>query len=368
MATVMRSASGSTPMHQIEAAKPVERYARGWHCLGLASDYRDGKPHSLGVFGTRLVVFPDQEGQLKGLTAWCPHMGADLGLGELKDGTVACRFHGWQWGGDGGCKHIPYAKRIPPKARIQTWQTMEDNGLLFVWNDPEGNPPPPEVTIPRMEQAFSDEWSDWSIVKWTINNNCRELIDNQSDLAHFETVHGPFKLVYFANLFDGHKVSQVMMGANERLGGGKLLKTVATYFGPAYHITHMKGESQGVPIESILLNTHVPIDQNSFELRFGVIVKKIPGLSEEQNKEMIQAYVEASCQAFGEDVEIWHNKVRIDNPLLCDGDGPIYQLRQWYEQFYVDAEQIPAAQQQRRIIENDLGVGDEKPPVTHVFE
>jgi 3-ketosteroid 9alpha-monooxygenase subunit A len=215
----------------------------------------------------------------------------------------------------------------------------------------------------------SPEWSDWSIVKWKIDTNCRELVDNQADMAHFGPVHGSTSVVYFANLFEGHKVTQVMVGSNERLGGEKnFLTTRATYFGPAYHITRMQGESQGVAIESILLNTHTPINQNSFELRFGVMVKKIPGLSDEQNAEMIKSYVELTNTAFGEDVQIWHNKVRIDNPLLCDGDGPIYQLRQWYDQFYMDADKIPDELKKQRIVENDKGVLEDKPPMHHVFE
>ncbi|MNF09405.1 3-ketosteroid-9-alpha-monooxygenase oxygenase subunit [compost metagenome] len=32
----------------------------------------------------------------------------------------------------------------------------------------------------------------------------------------------------------------------------------------------------------------------------------------------------------------------MDNPLLCDGDGPVYQLRKWYEQFYIDVAELPA--------------------------
>jgi 3-ketosteroid 9alpha-monooxygenase subunit A len=39
---------------------------------------------------------------------------------------------------------------------------------------------------------------------------------------------------------------------------------------------------------------------------------------------------------FEQDVAIWKNKARIDNPLLCEEDGPVYQLRRWYEQFYVN--------------------------------
>ena len=39
-------------------------------------------------------------------------------------------------------------------------------------------------------------------------------------------------------------------------------------------------------------------------------------------------------------MEIWLHKSRVDNPLLCAEDGPVYQLRRWYEQFYRDAADI----------------------------
>jgi 3-ketosteroid 9alpha-monooxygenase subunit A len=367
MSAVIKSGTIATATHRIEAAALPDRYARGWHCLGLAAEYRDGKPHSLDIFGTRLVVFQGEDGGLRALNAWCPHMGADLGLGQVQGNAVVCRFHGWSWGGDGVCNHIPYAKRIPPKARIKSWPTCEQNKLLFVWNDPEGAGPTEDVAIPRIAAAFSDEWSDWSIVKWKIHNNCRELIDNIADMAHFVSVHGSTNVLYFANIFEGHKATQVMVGANDRLGGGDNLTTIASYFGPAYQITHMFGKMQGMPVESILLNSHTPIDQNSFELRFGVLVKKFPGMTREQCDQMVQGYVDLTNKAFGEDVDIWHNKVRIDNPLLCDGDGPVYQNRQWYEQFYQDSAQVPADMRKRRVVEIDKGL-ENKPRLAHAFE
>lgn len=54
------------------------------------------------------------------------------------------------------------------------------------------------------------------------------------------------------------------------------------------------------------------------------------------NQAIAKAYVKQAQEAFYEDVAIWHTKTRVDNPLLCDGDGPVYQLRRWYEQFYTD--------------------------------
>lgn len=368
MSAVMKPASGAIPLHKIEAAAPPERYARGWHCLGLAEDYKDGKPHSLNIFGTRLVAYMGEDKVVRIMNAWCPHMGADLALGQVKGNSLVCRFHAWSWGADGVCNHIPYAKRIPPKARIKTWPTCEQNKLLFIWNDPEGNPPRPEEAIPQIGPVFSDEWSDWSVVKWDIKTNCRELVDNIADMAHFGPVHGSDSVVYFANIFENHKATQVMVGSNERLGGkDEYLTTIASYYGPAYQITHMFGSMGGYPVESVLLNSHVPIDANSFQLRFGVLVKKFPGMDAAACDAMVKQYVDLTRKAFGEDVEIWHNKVRIDNPLLCDGDGPIYQNRQWYEQFYADADKVKS--EPKRVVEMERGIAaDRKPELRHAFD
>ena len=45
--------------------------------------------------------------------------------------------------------------------------------------------------------------------------NCRELVDNISDVAHFATVHRA-PIDYFANLFEDHKATQLMVGRSEK--------------------------------------------------------------------------------------------------------------------------------------------------------
>lgn len=366
MSAQMTSAAVST-MNSVQPAALHERYARGWHCLGLAADYKDGKPHKLEIFGTRLVAFQGKEGVVRIIDGYCPHMGADFSLGCVKDNSVVCKFHGWAFGGDGKCNEIPYSKHIPPKARVKSWPTLERNKLLFVWNDAEGGAPDLSLAMPELPQIDSPDWSDWSMLHWTIHNNCRELIDNLSDVAHFGPVHGSSNVVYFANIFDGPRATQVMIGTNERLGGMKnYLKTVATYIGPACLLCSMHGEADGVPVESVLYVTHVPIDQNNFDLRYGVLVKKRPDLDDAANAAMVQAYTDLAVKAFSEDVQVWHNKIRVDNPLLCAGDGPIYQLRAWYEQFYMDQRLVPAELGKRSVVEMNLGY-PEKPVLSHVF-
>ncbi len=85
-------------VREIDTGAPMERFARGWHCVGLAEDFRDGQPHAVNAFGTRLVVFADSHGDLQVLDAYCRHMGGDLSRGgSVKGDSVACPFHDWRW-------------------------------------------------------------------------------------------------------------------------------------------------------------------------------------------------------------------------------------------------------------------------------
>src|SRR3982074_542004 len=91
----------STP-YRIEAKEIKPRYARGWHCLGLASNFT-AKPVALNYFGTRLVAYRGADGKVHILDAYCPHMGADLSLGCVEGNSIRCAFHAWRWGADGRC-------------------------------------------------------------------------------------------------------------------------------------------------------------------------------------------------------------------------------------------------------------------------
>jgi 3-ketosteroid 9alpha-monooxygenase subunit A len=338
----------TSSVRTIDVGSPRTRFARGWHCLGLAEGFRDGEPHAVAAFGTKLVVFATGDGTLNVLDAYCRHMGGDLSQGTVKGEAIACPFHDWRWAGSGKCVGIPYAKRIPLRARTRSWRTLERNKQLFVWHDPQGNPPADDVVIPETHGASGPEWSDWTWDTVLIEgSNCREIIDNMVDMAHFFYIHFAFP-TYFKNVFEGHVATQYLnsrarpdiQAGSSYSAEGVTLKSEASYYGPSYMINDLWQDYHGTTIETVLINCHYPVTADSFVLQWGVSVKKLPGLEKAKADKVAGRLAKSFGVGFLQDVEIWRNKTRIDNPLLCEEDGPVYQLRRWYEQFYVDVEDV----------------------------
>ena len=354
------SPNSDTAIREIESAGNPTRFARGWHCLGLIDQFRDGKPHQVKVFGTSLVVFDTSDG-LKILDGYCRHMGGNLAKGTIKDDAIACPFHDWRLGGNGKCTAIPYAKRVPVAAKTRAWPSMERNGQLFVWHDPQKSQPTEDVTIPYIEGWDEGEWSDWSWQTFLVEGaHCREMIDNLVDMAHFFYVH----LVspkYFRNIFEGHIATQIMhsqtrpdIDPDQSYGDSDTyLRSEASYYGPSYMINPQQLTLGGKDVEAVLINSHYPITEDSFLINFGIATKHRPGVDPVEAKAAADAMTTGLAYGFGQDVEIWRDKARIDNPLLTEQDGPVYQLRRWYEQFYVDVEDIQPDMVERVEVEID---------------
>lgn len=350
-----------------------ERFARGWHCLGLSEQFRDGKPHKVKAFGTELVVFEGElSKQLNVINAFCPHLGGNLSEGTVKGDSIACPFHDWRWDGNGKCTAIPYAKRVPPRARTQRFITCEENRQLFIWNDPQGNPPPDDVIIPRLEGAFSDSWSDWDWSFHELNTTGRELVDNLVDVAHFFYIHGEGRgggSSYFKNVFEDHFATQYLeIGPQEESPAyakdvtytddiSKLVcwnRGETTYHGPSYLVSRLMMKLLPEDsCEAIEILAQYPVTSEEFALHMGFIVRDNPNLSKEQNQERAKQVSHFLRVGTLQDVHIWQTKAKIDNPLLCDSDGPLYQLRRWYQQFFVDVADVQPEMTNRFEAETD---------------
>ena len=159
-------------------------FANLWVPLGLARAVVRERPAAFVVAGERVVLFRDQAGHLAGLIDRCPHRGVALSLGGVDQGLLVCPFHGWRFGGDGRCQHVPWN---PDARRDQLSATAlpvrEAGGLvwLFTGRVAVGEPMVPDVLLRAGLRVIAQAF-DWN-VHWT------RAMENMLDTPHLPFVH-----------------------------------------------------------------------------------------------------------------------------------------------------------------------------------
>ena len=160
-------------------------YHQSWFPVALASEVPPGRPVGRDVLGTRVVVYRDAEGRAVVQGAYCPHLGADLSVGEVIGGQIRCAYHHWRFDCAGACVDIPAGDRIPPGARIPTYPSAEAWGLIWLFNGTEPTFPVPG--IPGVEER--------EVVCETHFRGTRAVdpwvsVSNGVDFQHLRTLHG----------------------------------------------------------------------------------------------------------------------------------------------------------------------------------
>lgn len=180
------------------------------------------------------MVFRTEEGKACVLDAYCPHLGAHLGVGGRVSGNcIECPFHGWQFDGrDGQCASIPYtagksnisheplyqllrlrqrpviyinlSHTVPQIARVKCWPVDEVNGFIFFWYHAEQEEPGWKIpVIDELQSTASkgknDSWLYRGRSDYKINAHIQEIPENGADVAHLAHLHGP-SLLFGSNL------------------------------------------------------------------------------------------------------------------------------------------------------------------------
>jgi len=140
-------------------------------------------PKGVTLAGEKLVLFRGKDG-VGALLDRCPHRGVALSLGTITDGCLACPFHGWRFGADGACEHVPFNPDVPrgPLATAAA-PAREAMGMIWVYTGTEavGEPILPEAaTWPQTSLTYLYE--DWD-THWT------RVMENMLDTPHLPFVH-----------------------------------------------------------------------------------------------------------------------------------------------------------------------------------
>lgn len=159
-----------------------------WYPVCFHQDLPLNRPYGFSLYDEPFVIFQHQ-GELIGLTDRCPHRAAKLSDGQMIEGKLECLYHGWQFGREGECLHIPQLsadRTIPTKARVRSHKVVERQGLIWIWPgvaelaDEQTIP-----TIPQLDQPgfiCSDKLTE-------LPCDISYVIEHMLDPAHIHITH-----------------------------------------------------------------------------------------------------------------------------------------------------------------------------------
>jgi nitrite reductase/ring-hydroxylating ferredoxin subunit len=306
----------------------------GWFQVAFPEDLAPGDVTALRYWSRDLVLWRDEDGEFHLQDAYCPHLGAHIGVGGTVHGNeVACPFHGWKYDATGACTNIPYSQRGNKKARLRTYPTVVRNGFVLAWYHPHDESP--QWEIPVIEEIGDPGWTDFYSSSYVIHTVPQEMSENGADPAHFQFVHGTDDVAELES-YDTDGPCSVMLSKQSFVTPrGVTNGRIDVYnYGPGFSKVWFSGI-----VDAINIATTTPIDDEKTQVRFNFVVRKFEDAK--LTSTVANAFVKEINKQVQEDRPIWEHKAFIPSPALADNDGPILKFRKWYSQFYAEPYELP---------------------------
>jgi phenylpropionate dioxygenase-like ring-hydroxylating dioxygenase large terminal subunit len=164
-------------------------YTRGWFAIAWSDDLRVGQVKKIRQFGRTFTLFRGEDGKAGVIDDVCPHLGAHFSDGgSVQGNSVRCTYHHWCFDRGGECTSIPYAKKIPTKARVKSYEVVERYGMIFMYRDKDGNRP--TYALPEIEDFVESQYEKPEKFVFAIRIHGQDIMENSVDSAHFRAVHG----------------------------------------------------------------------------------------------------------------------------------------------------------------------------------
>jgi nitrite reductase/ring-hydroxylating ferredoxin subunit len=289
----------------------------GWFVVAASAELDTGQVRPLHYFERDLVLYRTDGGHPRLVDAYCAHLGAHLAVGGKVEGEcIRCPFHGWAYdGATGQCIDIPYggAERIPSRARVRPYPTVERNGAVWAWHHlDEGEPFYDLPSVPELEDPA---WMPPHLREFTIATSCQEMAENNHDFAHFQFVHGTDSIPESEERIEGAYKSVKNPGL-ERETYGLGLGVVR------------------VPGALTFFSSVTPIDSDNVHVRWFFTVPV------ESGEESLRFFADQFTAGVTQDIPIWENKIYQERPVLTKTEAGIVAHRKWCKQFYSQADDL----------------------------
>lgn len=313
----------------------ITPYPIGWYLAAFSSDVGVAEVKRLHYFGQELVCFRGQDGLAHVLDAYCPHQGANLGVGGFVGGNdIVCPFHAWRFSGEGLNTRIPYAP-CDTGALLQPWTTRELDGMIYVWYHPDHEEPTwePQPVPEFNDAAYPPSWHS-DPIEMTVP--LQETYENAVDAAHFVQVHRAHAMPTVNVLkVDGPLFIAELPDQTLRSDRGPFQAVVTSdLWGLGIDIARMKSDFMHI----VYMHLQTPIDEKRIEIRFHITCRRLNKEDGHQEPpEFVARIGEGLLVELRNDKVIWDNKIYRPSPRLAENEGPVLEYRRWAQQFYPKA-------------------------------
>lgn len=304
---------------------------RGWVHLGISADIRPGTLRTVTRFGRDIVVRRSRSGRLSASTSVCPHLGAHLGGGDIVGECIRCPFHEWQFDPHGDVFHVPGARRLPPRARLESYVVREIGGIVFYYHQGTADPitldPAPRLHPRLLETLALRNGRRRTFQTLRLPASLASIAENVPDSAHFTVVHrSQFKAMTAMSWTTEHGTFKV--SAETQMGPTKAPCISEIEYFDAFNMQAVTINQHTGSMFIILMLA--PVGGGSIELLVAADSRgTLPILDHILNS----GFRKLAVRGISEDRPIWQKKSNLERPVLSDADGPIMQFRRWHEQF-----------------------------------
>jgi phenylpropionate dioxygenase-like ring-hydroxylating dioxygenase large terminal subunit len=159
-------------------------FSQCWYPVCLSSEVEAGKVLGVDFLDGRIVVMRGADGVAQVLSAYCPHMGADMSCGHVEGDALVCAFHFWRFGRDGRCTGTMVGDPVPARAQLFRFPTLDRYGLIWAFNGETPLYDLPDFTRPDRDLIWRAERH------WLLPCDPGCLVPNSLDVQHVIGVHG----------------------------------------------------------------------------------------------------------------------------------------------------------------------------------
>ncbi len=155
-----------------------------WYPICLSAAVAPGQVVGEDFLDGRVAIYRTMEGKAHVVSAYCPHLGADLSVGTVEGNNLKCRFHHWEYDETGVCVKTGIGDPAPRAACLFTFPTVEKFGIIWAFNGAEAPWELPDFEIPHDRLVMRS-------VRVPQVYNCDGWIFccNTPDMQHIKVVH-----------------------------------------------------------------------------------------------------------------------------------------------------------------------------------